>query len=142
MMPSDRQSEQKSKRPRGRKKRDYQLVSFLAGLTGSEVAESILVFLAREDDCYSSKISSHTGFPHQAIGSQLRRLEGAGIVLRRTFGRTSCYSFNRSSPWISHFIVSVQTYLNHLPVSAQEVYFNSKKHGHQRISPSHDLARK
>lgn len=134
-------AQKKSTRARGRAKRDYQLVSYLAGLTGSEVAESILVLLSRENECYSSKMSRYTGYPHQAIGSQLRRLEGAGIVLRRMIGRTVCYTFNRQSPWVAHLIASVHTYFDQLPTSEQLAFFEPKKLGSVQRSHSRRLMR-
>lgn len=127
-------------RSRGREKRDYPLVSYLAGLTGSEVAEAVLIFLTRENDCYSSFIARYTGFPHQAIGIQLRRLESAGIVVKRMMGRTACYSYNRKSPWVAKLITSVTTYFENLSPEEQAAFFQRKPPGAERRSQSKRLA--
>lgn len=136
---SQHQSQSES-RSRGREKREYPLVSFLAGLSGSEVAEAILVFLIREDDCYSSLIARYTGFPHQAIGIQLRRLESAGIVVKRMMGRTACYTYNRNSPWVAKLIASVTSYFENLSPAEQSAFFERKAPGSERRSHSKRLA--
>jgi hypothetical protein len=117
----------KYRRPnKGREKREYPVTSFLAGLTGSEVAEAVLIFLTREDDSFSAFVSRYTGFGHQAIGSQLRRLENSGIVVRKYYGRTVCYSFDRSQPWVPPLIESIKAYYNALPLEERQAIFLRK----------------
>ncbi|MEN9528947.1 MAG: hypothetical protein RI932_820 [Pseudomonadota bacterium] len=111
---------------KGREKREHPLTTYLAGLTGSEVAEAVLIFLTREDDSFSAFVSRYTGFGHQAIGAQLRRLESAGIVLRKNYGRAAFYSFDRSKPWIPPLIESVKAYYNALRPEEKQAIFMRK----------------
>lgn len=78
---------------RGRPRR-AQLSTFLAALTGSEVAEAALLVIAVNEEGYASQISELTGYPSSAINKQLRRFEEANILVRRNIGRVAMYSFN------------------------------------------------
>ncbi|MBM3383394.1 MAG: MarR family transcriptional regulator [Betaproteobacteria bacterium] len=111
---------------KGREKREFTVTTYLAGLTGSEVAEAVLLFLSREDDSFSAFVSRYTGYGHQAIGAQLRRLESAGVVVRKNYGRAVFYSFDRSKPWIPPLIESIKSYYNSLRPEEKQAMFMRK----------------
>lgn len=83
------------KKKSGRPIRKYSLTSFLAGLTGSEVAEEVLLYIAINSEGYPRAIASITGFQTSAVASQLRKLETCGILVRRQIGKTAIFSFNQ-----------------------------------------------
>jgi len=111
---------------KGREKREFTVTTYLAGLTGSEVAEAVLLFLSREDDSFSAFVSRYTGYGHQAIGAQLRCLESAGVVIRKRYGRAEFYSFDRTKPWIPPLIESIKAYYNALRPEEQRAMFMRK----------------
>ncbi len=73
----------KKKKAQGRPIRKYLLTTFLAGLTGSEVAEEVLLYIALNTEGYPRSIAATVNFQVSAVASQLRKLETCGIFVRR-----------------------------------------------------------
>ena len=66
----------------------------LEGLTGSAVAEKVLLFLANYDEGYPREIARNFGLNLSAVQGRLDRLERGGIVVSRLRGRTRLYQLN------------------------------------------------
>ena len=69
--------------------------TLLSGLTGSQTAETTLLFLALNGTGYAAEIERITGLNKTAVFAQLRRLENAGLLARQDVGRTAVFSFAR-----------------------------------------------
>ena len=69
-------------------------VSPLAALTGSRVAEGVLLVLAANTEAYPAEIAQSLNLPPSAVLAQLRRFEDAEFIVRRNVGRTALYTFN------------------------------------------------
>lgn len=69
--------------------------ALLSGLTGSQTAETVLLFLALNGSGYAAEIERVTGLNKSAVFAQLRRLENAGLLVRQNVGRTAVFSFAR-----------------------------------------------
>jgi hypothetical protein len=69
--------------------------TLLSGLTGSQTAETALLFLALNGSGYAAEIERITGLNKTAVFAQFRRLENAGLLARQDVGRTAVFSFAR-----------------------------------------------
>ena len=65
-----------------------------AALTGSRVAEGVLLVLAANTEAYPAEIAQSLNLPPSAVLAQLRRFEDAEFIVRRNVGRTALYTFN------------------------------------------------
>jgi DNA-binding transcriptional ArsR family regulator len=83
-----------TKRGRPRGSLDGMGVSSLAALTGSRVAEGVLLVLAANTEAYPAEIAQSLDLPPSAVLAQLRRFEDAEFLVRRNVGRTALYTFN------------------------------------------------
>lgn len=83
-----------TKRGRPRGSMDGMGVSPLAALTGSRVAEGVLLVLAANTEAYPAEIAQSLDLPPSAVLAQLRRFEDAEFLVRRNVGRTALYTFN------------------------------------------------
>lgn len=66
----------------------------LSILFGSELREKILLYLAECGEAYSLELSKNFGSSLFAVQNQLKRLEEAGILVSRSFGRTRLFGLN------------------------------------------------
>lgn len=69
--------------------------TLLSGLSGSQTAETVLLFLALNGSGYAAEIERVTGLNKSAVFAQLRRLENAGLLARQNVGRTTVFNFAR-----------------------------------------------
>jgi len=83
-----------TKRGRPRGSTDGMGVSPLAALTGSRVAEGVLLVLAANTEAYPAEIAQSLDLPPSAVLAQLRRFEDAEFLVRRNVGRTALFTFN------------------------------------------------
>jgi len=83
-----------TKRGRPRGSTDGMGISSLAALTGSRVAEGVLLVLAANTGAYPAEIAQSLHLPPSAVLAQLRRFEDAEFLVRRNVGRTALYTFN------------------------------------------------
>ncbi len=85
------ESSKKNGRPRG----VVAGSTVLSGLTGSQTAETVLLFIAINGSGYAAEIERITEMNKTAVFAQLRRMEGAGLLARQSIGRTAVFSFSR-----------------------------------------------
>jgi hypothetical protein len=88
-----RDKSSKLRRP-GRRPKEEVGATLLGGLTGSEVAARVLLFLAINGEGYSQQIAEQLGLTVSGVYLQLLRFEGCGLLVRRNVGRTAMFSFN------------------------------------------------
>lgn len=92
----DSEIKKKSSRLRrpGRRPKEEVGATLLGGMTGSEVAARVLLFLAINGEGYSQQIADQLGLTPSGVYLQLLRFEGCGLLVRRDVGRTALFSFN------------------------------------------------
>jgi predicted transcriptional regulator len=66
----------------------------LKSILGSLSRERILVFIAAREQGYAREISQFWKCPDRPIKRELNRLESAGVLTAKAFGRTIAYSMN------------------------------------------------
>jgi hypothetical protein len=66
----------------------------LKTLLGSLSRERVLTFIAAREEGYARQITEFWGCPDRPIKRELNRLEAAGVLIAKRYGRTVSYRFN------------------------------------------------
>lgn len=94
---------------------------------GSLAAERVLLFLHRYDQAYGRQIAVAFDMPISEIQKQLRKLEGGGLLVSRTVGRTRVYGWNPRNVFVAPLRQLLQVALENLPPEQRSPYTNGRR---------------
>jgi predicted transcriptional regulator len=107
----------------------------LEGLTGSAVAEKILLYLANYADGYPREIARTFGMNLSAVQGRLDRLERGGIVVSRLRGRTRLYVFNPRWAFRDELLILLRRVLAVTPPDEIRKYYRNRTRPRRRGKP-------
>jgi len=107
----------------------------LEGLTGSVVAEKILLFLANYSEGYPREIARIFGLNLSAVQGLLDRLERGGIVVSRLRGRTRLYVLNPRWAFRDELLALLKSALAAVPPDETRKYFRARTRPRRRGKP-------
>lgn len=103
------------------------MIPALDAIFGTRTAAATLLFLENYGSGYASRIAKTYDMPVSIVQDQLRRLEGAGVLVSRTVGRTRVFEFNPRSPTVGQLRVFLATELKTLPKEILDKYFRARQ---------------
>ena len=74
------------------------MIPALEAIFGNRTAAAVLLYLENYGSGYASRIAKTYGLSVSIVQDQLRKLEGAGVLISRTVGRTRVFEFNPRNP--------------------------------------------
>lgn len=72
----------------------------LEPILGSKSIERVLIFILAREEGYAREIARFFESALDPIQKQLEKLEGGGVLVSRTAGRTRLYEFNPRYPFL------------------------------------------
>jgi DNA-binding transcriptional ArsR family regulator len=76
----------------------YPVIPALEAIFGNRTAAAVLLYLENYGSGYASRIAKTYGLSVSIVQDQLRKLEGAGVLISRNVGRTRVFEFNPRNP--------------------------------------------
>ena len=110
------------------------LLGMLEALLG-KTAQKILLHLFHYGETYASAISKDFATTLGQVQRQLDHLEGAGLLLSKSSGRTRVYTFNPKSPYTKPFRELVRITYESIPISEREILFTERRRPRRRGKP-------
>ena len=102
------------------------MIPALEAIFGNRTAAGVLLFLQNYKSGYASQIAKTYAIPISVVQDQLRKLEGAGILVSRTVGRTRVFEFNPRSPTVRRLRDFLAGELKALPSEITGKYFRER----------------
>jgi DNA-binding transcriptional ArsR family regulator len=107
----------------------------LEGLTGSPVAEKVLLYLANYGEGYPREIARAFGMNLSAVQGRCDRLERGGIVVSRLRGRTRLYVLNPRWAFRDELLVLLKRVLAVTPPDEVRRYYRMRTRPRRRGKP-------
>jgi hypothetical protein len=107
----------------------------LAPLFGTENSERVLVFLLARNEGYAREIARFFETNLYAIQRQLDKLEGGGVLVSRTAGRTRLYQFDPRYPFLNELKQLLEKALSYYPENVRENLVMNRRRPRKRDKP-------
>lgn len=99
----------------------------LDAVFGSKAAENVLLYLQNYGEGYGLDIARTFGIYPTSVNNQLKKLEAAGVLVKRPLGRTVLYSWNPGNPLVKPLRELLQRTLESLPEKEIQLYYRQRK---------------
>ena len=100
----------------------------LEGIFGNRTAEKVLLFLEHYGEGYARSIAGTFGDVSVSMAlAQLKRFEGAGLLVSRRRGRTLLFSWNPRYAFLAEVRALLQKALAALPEQERRRYFRERR---------------
>ncbi|MEE4362283.1 MAG: hypothetical protein V2I63_12260 [Pseudomonadales bacterium] len=99
----------------------------LEAILGNRSAAWVLLFIQAYGEGHALRISTTYGLGLNMVQRQLKRLEGSGVLISRTVGRTRLYAFNERNPTVRNLRNFLSAELDLLPEEDQRRYFRQRQ---------------
>ena len=99
----------------------------LENLLGNKTAERVLLYLANYGQGYPSEIAGTHGTSISMVLKQLSRLEGGGILVSRTLGRTRLYELNPRWSFYKELKALLEKALAALPADEVKRHYRARR---------------
>lgn len=103
------------------------MIPSLEAIFGNRTAAAVLLYLENYDSGYASRIAKTYGLPVSVVQDQLRRLEGAGVLISRNVGRTRVFEFNPRNPTARRLRDFLAAELQALPKDITRSFFRERR---------------
>lgn len=107
----------------------------LEAILGSKSAEQVLIFLAARGDGYGTQIAEFFDAELFAIQQQLKKLEGASVLISRKVGRTRLYQYNPRYPFLEELMTLLLRALEFYPEPVRERLLMNRRRPRQAGKP-------
>jgi predicted ArsR family transcriptional regulator len=107
----------------------------LIPLLGTENSERVLMFLLTRKEGYAREIAQLFDTNLYAIQRQLDKLEGGGVLVSRTAGRTRLYQFNPRYPFLKELMQLLEKALTFYPENVREQLLMNRRRPRKRGKP-------
>lgn len=102
------------------------MIPALEAIFGNRTAAGVLLFLENYESGYASLIAKTYRTPISVVQDQLRKFEGAGVLVSRTVGRTRVFEFNPRNPTVRRLRDFLAGELKSLPNEITGKYFRER----------------
>jgi DNA-binding transcriptional ArsR family regulator len=103
------------------------MIPALEAIFGNRTAAAVLLFLENYGSGHASRIARIYGMPVSVVQDQLRRLEGAGVLISHTVGRARVFEFNPHNLTVRRLRTFLAEELDALPDSLVKQYFRERQ---------------
>lgn len=107
----------------------------LVSLFGTENSERVLIFLLTRNEGFAREIAQFYGTNLYSIQRQLDKLEGGGVLVSRTAGRTRLYQFNPSYPFLPELKQLLEKAFSFYPADIREELMMNRRRPRKRDKP-------
>ena len=103
------------------------MILALEAIFGNRSAANVMMFIQSYGSGYASEIARTFETPISVVQDQLKRLEGEGVLVSRTLGRTRVFEFNPRNPTVSRLQRFLVEELDALPRELVKKYFRTRQ---------------
>lgn len=103
------------------------MIPALEAIFGNRTAAAVLLYLENYGSGYASRIAKTYGMPVSVVQDQLRKLEGAGVLISRNVGRTRVFEFSPRNPTAERLREFLAAELEALPRSIVKNFFRERR---------------
>ena len=103
------------------------MIPALDAILGNRTAACVLLYIENYGSGYARKIATTYEMPVSVVQDQLRKLEGAGILVSQSVGRTRVFEFNPRSPTVRNLRSFLSEELDTLPNSLTKRFFRERQ---------------
>ncbi len=107
----------------------------LSILFNSALREKILYYLVETGEAYSSELAENFKVSLFPVQNQLQRLEGAGILVSRSIGKTRMYTFNPRYFLLKELTALLKRSFAELPDDEAKTYYRPRKRPRRQGKP-------
>lgn len=99
----------------------------LDAVFGSKAAKNVLLFMQNYGEGYGLDIARTFDLYPTSVNNQLKKLEGAGVLINRPIGRTNLYTWNLRNPLVKPLRALLQETLESLPEQELQAYYRQRR---------------
>ncbi|MCZ6710099.1 MAG: ArsR family transcriptional regulator [Gammaproteobacteria bacterium] len=99
----------------------------LEAVLGNHTVALVLLFIEAYGAGHAQRIANTYGLGLSMTQRQLKRLEGNGVLVSRTVGRTRLFTFNERNPTVRNLRQFLAAELELLPVDEVRRYFRQRQ---------------
>ena len=110
-------------------------MTVLGDVLGSRAAEAVLLHVYHYGESYGRAVSSDFGLTLYPIQRQLDKFEKAGVLVRKTHGRTVVFTWNAKSRFAKRMKDLVEVVYEGMPLEEREARFSVRRRPRSKDKP-------